>query len=74
MVSRWDALLRKTKCMHSLFINDPKMYQENHETLKGANGISVKLAVTLDTLYRVNKCAEIVFLRGKNNLIVEAKG
>ena len=28
---------RDTKCTHSLFIDDLKMYQENHESLKKAN-------------------------------------
>ena len=56
---------------HSLFIDNMKMYQENHESLKEANEIIARASSDAGALYRVNKCAQILFVRGK---MVEAEG
>ena len=50
---------------HSLFVDDLKQYQENHETLKDVNEIIVQASHDTGTCYRVTKCAEIVFEHGK---------
>ena len=50
---------------HSLFVDDLKQYQENHETLKDVNEIIVQASHNTGACYRVAKCAEIVFEHGK---------
>ena len=50
---------------HSLFVDDLKQYQENHQTLKDMNEIIVQASHDTGTCYGVAKCAEIVFERGK---------
>ena len=50
---------------HSLFVDDLKKYQENHETLKDVNEIIVQGSHDTRACYGVAKCAEIVFERGK---------
>ena len=50
---------------HSLFIDDLKVYQENHARLKVANETIVQASLDTGACYGVNKCAEIVFQRGK---------
>ena len=50
---------------HSLFVDDLKQYQENHETLKDVNEIIVQTSYDTGACYGVAKCAEIVFERGK---------
>lgn len=74
MVSRWDALLRKTKRTHSLFIDDLKMHQENHGSLKEANEVNV--TASSDTGYTqytelINALRLRLFMRSK---MVEADG
>ena len=64
---------RCIKRKHSLFIEDQKVYYENHQRLEIANETIVK--ATMDTIvkasmdtgacYGVKKCAEIVFRKGK---------
>ena len=51
--------------MHSLFVDDLKVYQENHETLVIANEIIVHASHDTGASYGVRKCTEIVFERGK---------
>ena len=50
---------------HSLFVDDLKQYQENHETLKDVNEIIVQANHDTGACYGVAKCAEIVFEGGK---------
>ena len=50
---------------HSVFVDDRKQYQENHETLKDVNEIIVQASHDTGACYGVAKCAEIVFERGK---------
>ena len=56
---------RCIKRMHSLFIGDLKVYQENHQMLEIANETIVKASMDTRTCYGVKKCAEIVFRKGK---------
>ena len=50
---------------HSLFIDDLKVYQENHAKLDVANETIVQASLDTGACYGVKKCAEIVFTRGK---------
>ena len=50
---------------HSLFIDDLKVYQENHARLEVANETIVQASLDTGACYGVKKCAEIVFKRGK---------
>ena len=50
---------------HSLFIDDLKVYQENHARLEVANETTVQASLDTEACYWVEKCAEIVFKRGK---------
>ena len=50
---------------HSLFIDDLKVYQENHAKLEIANETIVQASLDTGACYGVKKCAEIVFKRGK---------
>ena len=50
---------------HSLFIDDLKVYQENHAKLDVANDTIVQASLDTGACYGVKKCAEIVFTRGK---------
>ena len=52
---------RDLKRTHSLFINDLKVYQENHQKLEIANETIVKASMDTGACYGVKKCAEIVF-------------
>ena len=57
---------RSIKRMHSLFfIDDLKVYQENHQKLEIANETNVKANMDTGACYGVKKCAEIVFRKGK---------
>ena len=51
---------RNLKRTHSLFINDLKIYQQNHEKLKMVNETIVKASQDTGAGYGVKKCAEIV--------------
>ena len=51
--------------MHSLFIDDLKVHQENRQKLEIANKTIVKANMDIGACYRVKKCAEIVFRKGK---------
>jgi len=50
---------------HSLFIDDLKIYAKSHEELEVMNEIIVLASSDTGALYGVNKCAEVVFKRGK---------
>ena len=56
---------RDVKGTHSLFVDDLKVYQENHKTLKDVNEMIVQASNDTSACYGVAKCAEVVFERGK---------
>ena len=51
--------------MHSLFIDDLKVYQENHQKLEIANETILKASMDTGACYGLKKCVEIVFRKGK---------
>ena len=57
---------RDAKRAHSLFVDDLKVYQEGHKSLKDINQMIVQTKNN-DTggCYGEAKCAEVVFERGK---------
>ena len=56
---------RNLKRTHSLFINDLKVYQQNHEKLKMVNETIVKVSQDTGVCYEAKKCAEIILNRGR---------
>ena len=56
---------RDVSRMHSLFVNDLKVYQESHEILKEVNEAIVQASHNTGACYGISKCAEIIFERGK---------
>ena len=56
---------RIVKRTHSLFVDDLKVYQENHNALKNVNEITVQASDDTGACYGVLKCAEIIFIHGK---------
>ena len=56
---------RLVKRTHSLFVDDLKVYQESHETLKVVNEIIVQASHDTGACYGVSKCAEIIFQNGR---------
>ena len=56
---------RGVKRTHSLFVDDLKVYQENHQKLEVVNEIIVKASMDTGACYGVKKCAEIVFRKDK---------
>ena len=56
---------RCIKRTYSLFINDVKVYQENHQKLEITNETILKASMDTAACYGVKKCAEIVFRKGK---------
>ena len=54
---------RDVSRIHSLFIDDFKVYQESHEILRDVNEVVVQASHDTGTCYGVSKCAEIVFER-----------
>ena len=55
----------RVKIAHSLFIDNLKIYQLSNQKLKVVNEIIVKASMDTGACYRVKKCAEIVFRKGK---------
>ena len=53
------------KRTHSFFIDDLKVYQENHKRLEVVNEMIVQASHDTGACHGVSKCAEIVFERGK---------
>ena len=51
--------------MHSLFVNDLKVYQESHEILKEVNEAIVQASHDTGACYGISKCTEIIFECGK---------
>ena len=56
---------RGVKRTHSLFVDDLKVYQENHQKLEVVNEIIVKVSKDTGACYGVKKCTEIVFKKDK---------
>ena len=56
---------RDVSRMHSLFVDDLKVYQESHEILKKVNEAIVQASHDTGACYRISKCAEIIFERSK---------
>ena len=56
---------RDVKRTHSLFVDDLKVYQESHETLKDVNEMNVQAINDTGACYGLAKCPEIIFERGK---------
>ena len=54
-----------------MFVDDLKMYQESHKTLKDINKMILQASNDTGACYGVAKCTEIVFERGK---IVKGEG
>ena len=50
---------------HSIFIDDLKVYQENHQKVEMVNGVILKISSNTGACYGVKKCAEVVFKDGK---------
>ena len=67
MIIRWENQgERNHKRTHCLFIDDLKVYQENHKKLEIVNELIVKASMDTGAVYGVKKkCAEIVFKNGK---------
>ena len=56
---------RDVSQMHSLFLNDLKVYQESHEILKEVNEAIIQASHNTGACYGISKCAEIIFKHGK---------
>ena len=56
---------RCIKRTHNLFIDDLKLYQENHQKLEITNEMIVKASMDTGACYVVKKCAEIIFRKEK---------
>ena len=56
---------RTVRRTHNLFIDDVRVYQENHDRLKAVNEMIVQASHDTGACYSVEKCAEIVFEHGK---------
>ena len=57
----------KVKRAHLLFVDDLKIYQENHLKLEIVNKMIVKASMDTGACYGVKKCAEIVLIRWQND-------
>ena len=69
----------RVKRTHSLFVDDLKIYQENHQKLEIVNEMIVKASMDTGACYRVKKYAEIVFrrgtmIKGEGLAVLEGKG
>ena len=62
---------RDVNCTHSLFVDDLKVYQESHKTLKDVNEMIVQASNDTGACYEIAKCAEVVFEKVK---IVKIEG
>ena len=56
---------RNVSQTHSLFVDDWKVYQENHEILGYVNEVIIQVSHDAGACYGLLKCAEMVFKRGK---------
>ena len=50
---------------HSLFVDDLKIYQENHQKLEVVNEMIVKASMDTGSSYGVKTCAEMMCRRGE---------
>ena len=57
--------IRNHKRAHCLFIDELKVYQENHKRLEIVNELIIKASMDTGAVYGVKKCAEIVLKNGK---------
>ena len=55
---------RDVKFTHCLFVDDLKVYQESHKTLKNVNKMIVQASNDTGACYGVAKYADVVFARG----------
>ena len=62
---------RDVNCTHSLFVDDLKVYQDSHKTLKDVNEMIVQASNDTGACYEVAKCGEVVFEKVK---IVKIEG
>ena len=53
------------KRIHSLFVDDLKVYQESHNALKNVSEIIVQASHDTGACYGMSKCAEIIFEHGQ---------
>ena len=67
-MERKDVEVRR---IYSLLIDDLKVYVRSHEELKVMNETIALASSDTGALYGVNKCAEVVFKRGK---MIKGKG
>ena len=47
MDMQWDKEMKKSKKTHSLFIDDLKIYQENHQKLEAVNEMIMKASMKM---------------------------
>ena len=66
-----STMERNLKKMHSLFIDDLKVYQESHARMEIVNETIVEASNDIGSRYGVKKCAEAVF---RNGVMVEGSG
>ena len=62
---------RRTRKTHALFIDDLKIYSEDHSSMEVMNRTITKASQDIGAAYGVKKCAEAVFERGR---MVKGKG
>ena len=62
---------KQIKRTHSLFIDDLKTYEQNHQKLKMTYEILPQKSMNTGAIYGVKKCAEIVFT---NSRIIKGEG
>ena len=62
---------RELRRTHSLFIDDLKVYQKDHQKLQVVNETIVKASMDTGACYGVKKCAEVVYKSGK---IIQTEG
>ena len=55
----------RVKRMHSLFVDDLKIYQQSHQKLETVNEMIIKASMDTGVHYRAKKCTEVMFKRGK---------
>ena len=55
---------RVCKRTHGLFVDDLKVYGDNHKKLEVTNKTIIKASTDVGAAYGVSKCAEVVFERG----------
>ena len=56
---------RDVNRIHSLIVDDLKVYQESHKIVRDGNEVIAQVSNDTGACYGVSKCAEIVFERRK---------